>query len=78
MKGLGSVVKEQSRQHIHSHPSDCLVNLGFEFDDGGSRKYWRDILHKDRHKAGAGDCSVIAASIALEQGMTTRSLTCTL
>ena len=61
------MVKEQSMQHIHSHPSDCLVNLGFEFDDGGSREYWRDILHKDRHKAGAGDCSVIAASIALEQ-----------
>ena len=53
--------------HIHNHPSDCLVNLDFEFDDGGSREYWRDILRKDRHKARAGDCSVIAASLVLEQ-----------
>ncbi len=53
--------------HTHNRPSDCLVNLDFEFDDGGSRECWGDILRKDRHKARAGDCSVIAASLALEQ-----------
>ena len=53
--------------HIHNRPSDCLVNLDFEFDDAGSREYWREILRKDRHKARAGDCSVIAVSLVLEQ-----------
>ena len=52
---------------LHDNPADCLVNLGCRFDDAGSRQYWQEVLHKERNPNVAGDCSIIAASLALEQ-----------
>ena len=52
---------------LHDNPTDCLSNLDFQFDDAGSRQYWQEVLHKEREPSVAGDCAVIAASLALEQ-----------
>ena len=52
---------------LHDNPTDCPGNLNFHFDDAGSRQYWQDVLRKERNPTVAGDCSIIAAALALEQ-----------
>ena len=52
---------------LHDNPTDCPGNLDFHFDDAGSRQYWQNVLRKERNPTTAGDCSVIAAALALEQ-----------
>ncbi len=64
----GQKGRSKGISQTHASPSECIASFDFQHDIADSVQYWEDIMKKDRWEARGGDCSVIAASLALRQG----------